>query len=110
MNLAEELLGIKPHRTLQGKVVSHADPVVGLTVEGFREWINTVDDFTVEDVCIAFDASPSRARSVIHRERDASLIERCGSRKTGGRFQHVWRKKAEPITVVEKANRKFFGA
>jgi hypothetical protein len=110
MTLADELLGIKPYKTLQGTVVSHDDPVVCLTAEGFRHWINTVDDFTVEDVCIAFDASPTRARTLIHRERDASVIERCGSKKSGGRFHHVWRKKAEPMSVTEKANRKYFGA
>jgi hypothetical protein len=110
MTLAEELLGIKPYKTLQGTVVSHDDPIVGLTADGFRHWINTVDSFTVEDVYTAFDCSPNRARTVVHRARDASVIERCGSKKSGGRFHHVWRKKAEPMSVTEKANRKYFGA
>lgn len=110
MTLADELRGIRPHKILTGRVISNDDPVKSFTVEIFREWINTVDDFTVEDVCLAFDCSSTRARLVIHRERDASRIERCGGRKSGGRFQHVWRKKAEPMNPVEKANRKFFGA
>lgn len=110
MTLADELLGRSPVKTLQGRIVSHADPEIGLTADRFREWINTVDSFTVEDVCMAFDCKYSAARALMNRERDTSQIERFSTQKTKGRAMGVWRKKAEPMNPVEKANRKFFGA
>jgi predicted ArsR family transcriptional regulator len=115
MNLADELMGIRPLVPLsRGRIVSHDDPPgqseeQSCISEQVAEWAAQAKRFTSTDVARTLGIPVKTASACLGRLADKGLLEMVGEEpRPNGRPAKIWRV-IPPLTRVEAANRKHFG-
>jgi DNA-binding MarR family transcriptional regulator len=100
LNLADELKGIRPRKTLQGRVINNDDPpeIVLPQVNALaqvRDFVaKSQGEFSPMDIALHFGMSRAKVATYLARMNKKGLIRRVGHVFVGPKCarMHLWRK------------------